>query len=169
MSTDLDKLKKQLPAEIESRGFVVFHGQSRADLDTGVVFWDTNQQPNYSDFLDCAHKLNVKVIVLNSRALEKAAVDDVQEELDAFEIPREERRDLERRLKALRPYCGFTGTVELSFDFNGAIYLFELRSEFMNELLAVMNELDNGLFPPAGGYGDDEPDPGPGGSFFSRN
>ena len=168
MQPDLDKLKTQLPAEIESRGFVVFHGQSRAELDSGVVFWDTAQQPNYSAFLDSAQKLNIKVLVLNTRALEKAALDDVQEELDAFELPREERRELERRLKALRPYCGFTGTIELSFDYTGIVYIFELRSEFMNELLAIMSELDNGLYPPAGGFGDEEPDPGPGG-FFSRN
>jgi hypothetical protein len=168
MPTDLDKLKTQLPPELESRGFVVFHGLPRADDENGVVMWDAAQRPEYTDFLDCAGKLGIKVIVLNTRPFEKATIDDLQDELESLDFPPSERRDLERRLKKLRPYTGFTANLEMSFDYNGAIYVFEIRSEFMNEFLAIMSEVDVGIFP-GGNFEDDETDPPPGGGFFSRN
>jgi len=170
MQPDLDKLKTELPQELENRGFVAFHGVSRAEQDAGVVLWDTAQRPNHQDFLDCASKLGVKVIVFNTRELENESIEDVQDELSAIDLPRSEQRDLERRLKALRPYVGFTANLELSFDYNGAIYLYEIRSEFMKEFLSIMNEVDSGLFP--GGFDptdDDGPDGPPSGGYFSRN
>lgn len=167
MHPDLDKLKTQLPSELESRGFVVFHGLSRADEESGVVMWDTAQRPDYLEFLDCAAKLGIKIIVLNSRPLEKSSIEDVQDELEALDMAPSERRDLERRLKALKPYTGFTANLELSFDYSGAIYVYEIRSEFMNEFLNIMSEVDTGIFP--GGDFDDDSDAPPGGSFFSRN
>lgn len=168
MQPDLDKLKTQLPGDIESRGFVVFHGQSRVDDDNRSVLWDTDQHPDHAEFLDCASKLGAKVIVLNTREFEKATIEDLQDELEAVDMAPSERRDLERRLKALKPYTGFTANLELSFDFAGAVYVYEIRSEFMNEFLNVMNEIDSGLFPP-GDFEDDDPDDPPAGGFFSRN
>jgi hypothetical protein len=169
MPTDLDKLKTQLPSELESRGFVVFHGLPRADEESSVVMWDTVQRPDHNEFLECAGKLGIKVIVFNSREFEKANIEDVQDELESLDLPPSERRELERRLKALKPYTGFTANIELSFDYNGAIYVYEVRSEFMNEFLSIMSEVDAGIFPGSGGFGDDDPDTNPGGSFFSRN
>lgn len=168
MPTDLDKLKTQLPPELETRGFVVFHGLSRADQETGVVMWDTAQRPDYNSFLDCATKLGIKVIVFNTRELESSALEDVQDELDLIDMTPSDRRELERRLKALKPYTGFTANLEMSFDYNGSIYLYETRSEFMNEFLSIMSEVDAGIFP-TGNFEDDDPDSPPGGSFFSRN
>ena len=76
------------------------------------------------------------------------------DEIEALEFAPSERRELERRLKALKPYTGFTANLELSFDYNGAIYVYEIRSEFMNEFLAIMSEVDVGIFP-GGGFEDD--------------
>lgn len=167
MNPDLDKLKNELPPELESRGFVVFHGVSRADEENGVVTWDAVSRPDHADFLDCANKLGVKVVVLHTRAFEQSSLDDLQDELEAADLPPSERRELERRLKALKPYTGFTANLELSFDYNGSIYLYEIRSEFMNELLNIMSEIDTGFYP-GGDFGDD-PDSPAGGGFFSRN
>ena len=168
MQPDLDKLKTQLQPELESRGFVVFHGLSRANEEAGVVMWDTAQRPDHTEFLECAAKLGIKIIVVNTRELEKSALDDVHDELESLELPPSERRDLERRLKALRPYTGFTATIELSFDYNGTTYLYQVNSEFMTEFLAVMGEVDDGVFS-GGSFEDDDPDSPPGGGFFSRN
>ncbi len=168
MQTDLDKLKTQLPPELESRGFVVFHGLARADDENGVVMWDAAQRPDYVHFLDCAGKLSVKVIVLSTRPFDNATIEDLQDELESLDFPPSERRDLERRLKALKPYTGFTANLEMSFDYNGTVYVYEVRSEFMNEFLSIMSEVDVGSLP-GGGFEDDEPDTNPGGGFFSRN
>ncbi len=168
MQPDLDKLKNKLPPELESRGFVVFHGLARTDEDSSVVMWDTAQHPDHAGFLDCAEKLGVKVIVINSRPFEKSNIEDVNEDIEAIDMAPSERRDIERRLKALKPYAGFTATLELSFDYNSAVYVYEIRSEFMNEFLSIMSEVDTSLFPGAP-FDDDEPEAPTGGGFFSRN
>lgn len=167
MHPDLDTLKTELPPKLEGLGFVVFHGLSRADEEDGVVMWDTIQRPDFGEYLESAARLGVKVIVLSSRAFEKASIEDLHEELANLDIPPTERRDLERRLVALEPYTGFTANLEMSFDYNGTVYIFEMRSDFMNEFLAILNEVDSGIFAPADF--DDEPGDAPGGSFFSRN
>lgn len=166
MNPDLDKLKNELPAELEKRGFVVFRGVSRADEENSVINWDTVGHPGHENFLDCASKLGAKVIVFHTREFEQSSLDDLHDELEAADLPPTERRELERRLKALKPYTGFTANLEMSFDFSGNIYLYEIRSEFMNELLNIMSEIDTGFYP--GGDFGDEPDE-PAGGFFSRN
>src|SRR5258708_6923356 len=147
MQPNLDELKTEIPPYLESRGFVVFHGVSRIREDGGVVYWDAVRRPEYKEFLDCAAKLGIKLLVMHVREFEKENLSDVQSELEDSMLPHSERRDLERRLKALTPYEGFTATIELSFDFEEKVYMFEVRSEFMNELLNIMGEVDSSYYP----------------------
>lgn len=167
MQPDLDKLRNELPALLEAEGFVVFHGTSRADDEAGAVHWDTAQHPDHAEFLAAARKLESRVIVFHARPFDAASLEDLQAELDAADLVPGERRELERRLKSLRPFTGFTASIELSFDFSGATYIYELRSEFMNEFLSIMEEIDTGYLPPDE-FGDDSGEAGSGG-YFSRN
>jgi len=165
MQPDLDSLKNELPPYLESRGVVIFHGESRLTDDGSVVMWDAEKRPDFREFVECSQRLGVKVIVLHTRGFEQQNIDDVNEELADCEMPQPERRDMERRLKKLQPYTGFTSQIEISFDFESRVYMFEARSEFMNELLSIMNDID--LWMPAGEESEEE-DPMTGG-FFSRN
>lgn len=164
MHPDLDNLKSEVPPYLDQHGFVAFHGISRITEDNMVVFWDTARRPDYREFLDCAAKLGVKVIVLHAREFDEQTLADLQAEIQDSQLPPSEYRDLERRVAALKAYTGFTAAMEMSFDHDGQTYMFEVRSEFMNELLAIMNELDDTFV---------EPDPGEedalGGGFYSRN
>ena len=165
MHSDLDRLRNEMQQYLENNGFVVFHGASRLTEDEGVVYWDTERHPDYHEFLNCAAKLDAKIIVLHSREFEKTSIEDVQAEIEESTLAPSERRELDRRLNALRPYTGFTSNLEISFDHAGGIYMYEVRSEFMNELLSIMAELDNGYYP---GEEPDEGDDPPSG-FYSRN
>ena len=112
MQPDLDSLKNELPPYLESRGVVIFHGESRLTDDGSVVMWDVEKRPDFREFIECSQRLGVKVIVLQNR-----------------------------------------------------VYMFEARSEFMNDLLSIMSDID--LWMPAGEDSEEE-DPMTGG-FFSRN
>lgn len=164
MHPDLDTLITEVPAYLDSHGFATFHGLSRIAEDKPVVLWDTARRPGYQEFLDCADRLGVKVIVLHTRSFDEQTLADLQAEIEEGQLPHNEQRDLERRLHALKAYTGFTAALELSFDWAGAIYMYEVRSEFMNELLSIMNDLDDSFL---------EQDPGEegslGGGFYSRN
>jgi hypothetical protein len=166
---DLDQLTTQIGSAIEASGMVTFHGVSRIGDDDHLILWDTDRVPDFREFLLCAGRLGAKVIVYHERKFIAEPIDDLREELQESDLTPPERREFERRLKALRDYVGFTAGIELSFDYNDSVYLYEVRSDFMNELLGIMSELDNGYLDDAGEDDDDSGGtPRPSG-FFSRN
>jgi hypothetical protein len=67
---------------------------------------------------------------------------------------------MERRLREMRRYEGYTCQIELSFDLPPRIYVFDLRTEWFQELSDMLDQIDEAS---------DEPDlPGPSG-YFSKN
>jgi hypothetical protein len=169
MAVDLDHLKTDIPAYLESRGFVAFHGVSRSASGARLVAWDVPRRPDYREFLDVAAKIGIKIAVLYSREFERTNVEDVLAELEESDVPPSERRDYEHRLHRLLVYEGFTCALELSFDYEDRIYLYEVRAEWFNELLDIMADIDSWYG--TGGSDEDETseDDGPVGGYFSRN
>jgi hypothetical protein len=167
---DLDKLRAAAVNHINGLGMAIYHGVSRMTEDGRIMMWDTKQHPDFKEFLATAAKLDIKLIVMHVRELSRELLDDLRDELEDSTLSTVERREAEKRLKSIRPYVGFTSTIELSFDFNGTTYLFETHSEFMDEVLSIMSEIDMSLDPaedtnPFGEEDDDTPPRG----FFSRN
>lgn len=162
MSLNLDELKTEVLQNLEKQGFVVFHGYSRlADTDSFVA-WDTERQPSYQKFLDAAKKAGVALIVYHHREFTQAHVDEAAERLEACDFSVEEQRAMERRLRELRAYEGFTCALELSFDLNGRVYLFNLRAEWYEDYLDLLEEMDAAM-------ADEEDDDEPMGGYYSRN
>lgn len=169
---DLDKLKTAAADHIAELGMVLYHGVTRITDEGRIMMWDTRQHPDHKEFLESAAKLGIKLIVMHVRELTRELLDDMKDELEDSTLPPVERRESEKRLKALRPYVGFTSTIELSFDYNETVYLFETHSEFMEEILSIMGELDMSIDPSddPNPFDDDEDDQTPPrGGFFSRN
>lgn len=169
---DLDKLRTAAVDHINELGMVVYHGVTRITDEGRIMMWDTKQHPDFKEFLASAAKLDIKLIVMHVRELSQELLDDLRDELEDSTLATVERREAEKRLKALRPYVGFTSTIELSFDFNGTTYLFETHSEFMEEVLSIMSEIDMSLDPAedTNPFGEDDDDnTPPRGGFFSRN
>ncbi len=164
MKLDLDRLKREIEEYLEEKDFVVFQGHSRIAGSTPFVYWDTEQHPDFREFLDTAAKCGVRLIVFHHREFSNDYIEDALERLEAAELPRDDQRPIERRLKALRDYEGFTCHLELSFDYQGRGYHFSLRTEWYEDLLDVLDEIDASL-------PEEEEDEGeePMGGYFSRN
>lgn len=163
MSLNLDELKTEVLEYMEAEGFVVFHGYSRlADADSFVA-WDTDRLPEYRSFLSAAKKAGVKMIVYHFREFSPTHLEDAEERLEDAEFSVEERRNIDRRLRELHNYEGFTCALELSFDYEGRVYLFNLRSEWYDDYLDLVEELDAAL-----PEGEDDDDDSMGG-YYSRN
>lgn len=162
MSLNLDELKTEVLQHLEKQEFVVFHGYSRlADTDSFVA-WDTERQPAYQKFLDTAKKAGVKLVVYHHREFTQAHVDEAAERLEGCEVSVEEQRSMERRLRELRAYEGFTCALELSFDLAGRVYLFNLRAEWYEDYLDLLEEIDAAM-------ADEEDDDESIGGYYSRN
>ena len=159
---NLDTLKTEIEAFLEAQGFAVFHGYSRM-LDTlPIVYWDCDRHPDYKEFVKSAKAAGARVMVLHQRELVAEQINDALEELESLEMPRNEHRGFERRLKDLRKYEGLTCALELSFDHEGRVFLFDLSTEWYEELSEILGELQ--LLAPE----EDEEDDSMGG-YFSKN
>jgi hypothetical protein len=162
MKLDLDALKTEVLEHLEAEGFVVFHGYSRLAESDSFVAWDTDRFPDYRSFVAAAKRAGVKLIVYHFREFTAAHIEEASERLEDSEMSMDERRPIERRLKALQGYEGFTCALELSFDFENRVYLFSLRSEWYEEYLDLLEEID-------AAFGDEDDEDDSIGGYYSRN
>jgi hypothetical protein len=164
MKQNLDSLKTEISSHLKANGFVVFHGFSR-NVDGGPeVEWDTFHYPDYKEFTEVARQLGVKLIVLHYREFSSAIIDRAIDEISGSGLEYQEQRQIEQRLRELAMYDGFTCMIEMSFDFEETVYLFELRTEWYNELNMILEELDL-----QSGIDAEDQDEDPLGGYYSKN
>ncbi len=164
MKQNLDVLKTEIREYLENAKFVVFYGHSRS-LDPGAyVYWDVTGHPDYRKFLGTAEAAGVKLIVLHAREFSADYVDHALDRLEDSDLGVDERRAIERRLRDMRAYDGFTCALELSFDYQAKAYIFDLRTEWYQEFSDMLDEVDSSLADDA-----EDDDEGPIGGYFSKN
>jgi len=164
MDANLDTLKDEVEKYLAEEGFNVFYGLSRMMDSLPIIYWDCERSTDFRGYLEVARKSGAKMIVFHYQEFTPDNIDDALDQLEAAGMPPEDQRGMERRLKELRAYEGFTCEVELSFDHEGRVYVFDLRTDWYNELTDIVDEIE--MF----GADVDEDDEGPIGSgYFSRN
>jgi len=165
MDLNLDTLKHEIVEYLEHSEFAIFRSAPGGLEGLPLVLWDAERFPDYQMFLDAARKIGAKMILFASREFEAPEIDDAIEELDECDLTREERRDLESRLRELRVHEGVTCSLELAFDHHARMYVYEVRPDWYDEFLSIGEEIAVHL--PTGSQGEQEDD----GSFgyFSNN
>jgi hypothetical protein len=158
MQLNLDGLKIEIEQYLEERGLAVFYGYSRVLESMPTVEWNCEQHPDYKEFVQAAQTAGVKLIVFHQRQFASEQVDDALEQLADCDLPREDSREIEHRLKEMRAYDSLTCAIELSFDHEGRVFVFELRTDWYRDLSDVLDEIqvmtaaDDHDEPPIGGY-----------------
>jgi hypothetical protein len=163
MGLNLDELKTEVLEFLGAQGFVVFHGYSRLSDADSFVAWDTERRPDYREFLQTAKDAGIKLIVYHFREFNRGHIDEATERLEDADINPEEQLTIERRLRDFRAYEGFTCALELSFEFQARVYVFSLRSDWYEEYLDLLEDIDATL--PDEDEGEDDSI----GGFYSRN
>jgi len=159
---NLDTLKREIVEYLDSGGFAVFHSSPGALEGLPMVLWDTERYPDYQLFLEVARKSGVMVMLFATREFESADVDELLERLNECSLPREERREYEGRLRELRIYEGVTCSLELAFDHNSRLYVYEVQPDWYEEFLAVEDEIVSRV-------DDEEGEDDSLGGYFSKN
>jgi hypothetical protein len=162
---NLDTLKREIPDYLEANGFAVFRSRAGALEGFPLVLWDIEHHPDYQTFLDVARKTGTALILFATREFEAADVEDLVEQLESMELSRDEQREFEKRLREFRGYEGVTCSLELAFDYNSRLYVFELQPDWYEEFVGVEEELMSRM-------GDDDElddDDHPLGGYYSRN
>ena len=163
MDLNLDTLKREILEYLESREFAVFRTSPGSLEGTQMVLWDAEHYPDYQMFLEAAAKAGAKLILFGSREFEASDIDDLLEQLDDLEFENEEERDYQSRLRKLRPYEGVTCSLELAFNHDSRLYVYELRPDWYEEFLSIEDEI-------AASITEDELDEGDSlGGYFSKN
>lgn len=162
MKSNLDGLKTEIEQELHEAGIAVFYRHARALDSTPVMFWDCRQHPDYREFIQAAKTAGVKLIVFHQREFGGEQVEDAMEQLAEVDLPREDYKEFERRLKQARVYEGFVCEIELLFVHAGTAFVFDLCTEWFRDFAAVLDEIEvlTGM--------EDEEDDSIGG-YFSKN
>jgi hypothetical protein len=160
---NLDTLKREILEYLDSKEFAVFRSSPGGLEGIPMVLWDAEKHPDYQMFMEVARKSGIKLIMFASREFDAEDLDDLVEQLDACGLTREEHRDYESRLRELRAYEGLTCSLELAFDHNSRLYVYEVQPDWYEEYLGLEEELMTRLT-------DDEPDQDDSlGGYFSKN
>jgi len=141
MDLNLDTLKHEILAYLENSEFAVFRSAPGGLEGMPMVLWDAERYPDYQMFLDTARKTGCKMVVFAARDFEASEIDEAIEELDECDLTREERHELESRLKALRVHLGVTCSLELAFDHHARMYVYEIRPDWYDEFLSIGDEI----------------------------
>ena len=94
------------------------------------------------------------------------ALDEIAEaleQLEGIDVPRDEQQDYERRLKAMRQYDGLVCAIELSFDHEGQVFLFDLNTDWYSDFSEMLGEIH--IMDAESDMDDDTPI----GGYFSKN
>ncbi|HUJ23470.1 MAG TPA: hypothetical protein VLX58_18180 [Bryobacteraceae bacterium] len=145
MDLNLDTLKQEILGYLENAGFAVFHSHPGGLEGMPMVTWDAERYPDYQIFLETARKIGCKMVLFASRDFDRTEIEEALEQLEETDISAEERRDLERRLRSMRGYEGVTCSLELAFDHNARMYVYELRPDWYEEFLGVCDEITSHL------------------------
>ena len=162
MDLDLDTLKREILDYLNSAGFAVFRSTPGGLEGMPLVLWDSESYPDYQMFLEAARKAGANLILFASAEFTAEEIEDSLEQLEQADLERAESRDLEKRLRDLRGYEGQTCTLEMAFDHNGHMYVYEIRPDWYDEFLSLGEEISEHL--PDSGDGDDSL-----GGYFSKN
>ena len=143
MDLNLDTLKREILDYLESRDLAVFRSTPGTLEDPQMVLWDSEHCPDYRMFLDTAVKTGVKMILFASREFEAADIDDLLEQLEDLEMDRDRQRDYQARLRKLHIYEGVTCSLELAFNHDSNLYVYELQPDWYEEFLVVEDEISS--------------------------
>jgi hypothetical protein len=131
-----------------------------------LVHWDVERHPSLEEFLEVAEKLGCQLVIFHQREFLPDHIEDAMERLEESDMPREDARNIARRLQEMRVYEGFLCVLELSFDYGGRAYLFTVQTDWHEELNDILDEIDAHTPDPTGS-GDTAS--GFGGGYFSKN
>jgi hypothetical protein len=163
---NLETLKGEILDYLGASDFAVFRSHPGGLEALPVISWDTERFPDYRMFLDTARKAGEKLILFAARELEQEEVEEASEELEDAEIPREDKREFEKRIREAKRNIGGVCSLEIAFDHNSHLYVYEARPDWYEEFLEACDEL-TGLLPETDDVEDDGHDSI--GGFYSNN
>jgi hypothetical protein len=123
---DLHTMRDDMNAFIIGHGLKQFLGYVEGELPS--VLWENTQNPeSWKDFVELAQASGTKFVTLHDEVLSREDIDYLIEQLRTSSFPSDEELEEARWLKA---HVGKTGFVQIGFPHQGAMFLFELATDW---------------------------------------
>src|SRR5215831_4475874 len=106
-----------------------------------MVLWDTESHPDFQGFLDVVERCGNKLVVFATREFSNEDVEELSAHLEDCDLTREERRGYESRLRDMRIFEGVVCSLELAFDYNSRLYVYEVQPDWYEEFLTIEDEI----------------------------
>jgi hypothetical protein len=161
---NLDTLKQEILDYLHASGFAVFHSAPGGLHGQPMVLWDTTRFPDYQMFLEVARQSGVKLILFAAQEFESSDVDELLAQLDDCELSRDEQREYESRLRDLRVFTGVTCSLEMAFDYESRLYVYEVQPDWYEEFQSIEDEIVSRVSDDDESMGDDSL-----GGYYSKN
>ncbi|MEO7651355.1 MAG: hypothetical protein ABIZ80_12895, partial [Bryobacteraceae bacterium] len=113
-----------------------------------------------------AKQAGAKMILFAHRDLHAGEVDDALEMVKQSTLSREERRSVERGLDDTRGHIGKICSIELSFGYEGRMFVFELVTDWFAQFMDYVELLEAAT---SDDDDDDEEERPSLGGYFSKN
>lgn len=140
---NLNTLTEEILSYLEAEHFVVFRCLTRAGDEPPIIYWDTERNNEFKPFLDCALQLGIRLIHLHIRDFSSLHREEALDQLSESELDPKRQRDIKRRIEELSIYEGLTCAVEMSFDFEGRLYLYQVHTDWYEEWQDLLDELED--------------------------
>lgn len=141
MDLNLDTLKREILEYLEAAGFAVFRSSPGGLEGLPMVLWDVEHHPDYQAFLDVARRAGVKLILFAAAEFESADLDELLEQIEDCDLPRDEQHDYQSRLRELRSFEGVTCSIEIAFDYQSRLHVYEVQPDWYEEFLNLEEEI----------------------------
>ncbi len=164
MNLNLETLRDEILAAIESAGFPVYYSRPDDLRPHPMVLWDVERHPDYQMFLEVARKAGAKMILFAAAPFEASYIDELEEQVKDADLPRDEQREYESRLRKFRSYDGRIFSIEVAFHHESYFCVYNVQPDWYDEFSELEEEIRTTL-PDAD---EDEEDDNLGG-YFSRN
>lgn len=159
---NLNSLTEEIQSYLDAERFIVFRCLTRAGDEVPIIYWDTERHSEFKPFLDCALQLGIRLIHLHVREFTSMHREEALDQLSESDLDRNQQREMKRRIEELSIYEGLTCAVEMSFDFEGRLYIYQVHTDWYEEWQDLCDELEDFM-----GGGEDSPDKY--GGYFSNN
>ena len=141
MDLNLDTLKREILEHLAADGFAIFRSSPGAMEGLPMVLCDSERYPDFQMYLDVAQKSGARVMIFATREFDSSDLDELIAQIDECGLTREEQREYESRLRELRIFEGVTCTLEMAFDYNSRLYVYEVQPDWYEEYLSVEDEI----------------------------
>jgi hypothetical protein len=141
VNLNLETLKLEMLAYLESSGLAVFHGVPGGLEGMPLVLWDVERYPDYRMFFDAARNAGVKLVVFAAAEFLPADLDDLEEHLEEGAFARDEKREFQARIRELRIHEGVTCSIELAFNLDSRMYVYDLQPDWYDEFANLEEEI----------------------------